>query len=471
MLNAVWSFLALTGLVAAALLGNLGTMMDSVFVTCESVVMKIALPLAGKMMLWLGVLKVMEKAGMMEAIARAMSPVLRRLFPEVPATHPAMGAITMNISANLLGLGNSATPMGLKAMGHLQELNPHKRSASNAMCMFLAINTAGITLIPFQAITFLSNGGMKNPYAIIGPTLLATLCAATVAVVSAKFLQRLPVFRQEPDAGETEAGPETGRPAGASGRSTVGRLLILLTALAFGVGMWFEFAPAHRAVFLEKTGLKHLIETAAARKAGAERRAAELKAEKQVASAVAPDDRSAFRRALENLSVVAIPLVLLATVLVGLAKRVPVYEAAVEGAKEGFEIAVRIMPFLVIMLTGMTLFRDSGALLLLEHLLRPVLDLIRLPVELLPMAIMRPLSGSGSSGLLNELILRPGASDFLKYTAAIMYGSTETTFYVLAVYFGSVGIRKIRHALALGIIADVVGMTCAVTMGWLLFGG
>ncbi len=171
MLNYVWSFLVLVGLVAATLLGNLKPMMDSVFATCEMVVMTIALPLAGKMMLWLGVLRVMEKAGLMELIARALSPVLRLLFPDVPRTHPAMGAITMNISANLLGLGNSATPMGLKAMEHLQELNPHKRTASNAMCMFLAINTAGLTLIPFTAITFLSNGGMKTPYGIILPTL------------------------------------------------------------------------------------------------------------------------------------------------------------------------------------------------------------------------------------------------------------------------------------------------------------
>jgi spore maturation protein SpmB len=174
---------------------------------------------------------------------------------------------------------------------------------------------------------------------------------------------------------------------------------------------------------------------------------------------------------VEKVSALAIPLVLLAAVLAGLAKGVPVYEAAVEGAKEGFDIAVRIMPFLVIMLTGITVFRDSGALMLAEHVLRPVLDAVHMPVELLPMAIMRPLSGSGSSGLLNELILRPGTSDFVKYTAAVMYGSTETTFYVLAVYFGSVGISRIRHALAVGIIADIVGMTCAVALGWLLFAG
>ena len=469
MLNYVWSFLLLAGLVAGGLLGNLGAMMDSVFVTCESVVMKIALPLAGKMMLWLGVLRVMERAGLMDIIARAMSPLLRRLFPDVPHDHPAMGAITMNVSANLLGLGNSATPMGLKAMQHLQELNPTKRAATNAMCMFLAINTAGITLIPFQAITFLSNGGMKNPYAIIMPTLVATGCAAIMAVLSAKLLQRLPLFRVEADDADSSSDEKR---SDAPQKSGVARkVLIALTVAAFALGAWFEFAPSQRAAFLESTGLKALVETASARKKESQQREAELKKEREAAAqSVTADDRSAFRKTVESASALAIPLVLLVTVLVGLAKRVPVYEAAVEGAKEGFDVAVRIMPFLVIMLTGITVFRESGALLLLEHVLRPVLDFIHLPVELLPMAIMRPLSGSGSSGLLNELILRPGAGDFIKYTAAIMYGSTETTFYVLAVYFGSVGVTRIRHALAVGIIADIIGMTCAVAMGWWLFG-
>jgi spore maturation protein SpmA len=470
MLNLVWSFLLLCGLAAAALLGNLGPMMDSVFVTCEAVVMKIALPLAGKMMLWLGVLRVMERAGLMEVIARVMSPLLRLLFPEVPAQHPAMGAITMNISANLLGLGNSATPMGLKAMEHLQELNPSKRTASNAMCMFLAINTAGLTLIPFQAITFLSNGGMKNPYAIILPTLAATFCAAVAAVLAAKLLQRLPMYQvkaEEEEAGEGDSKGKVAQPFRLTGLRIA---MIAMAALSFAVGACFEFAPSWREGFLQKTGLKSVMDGEVARKKEVEQHAAELKKQKD-AAAVPVDDRPAWRRMVESGSALAIPVVLLAAVLVGLAKGVPVYEAAVEGAKEGFDIAVRIMPFLVIMLTGITVFRESGALMLLEHVLRPVLDWIHFPVELLPMAIMRPLSGSGSSGLLNELILRPGAGDFLKYTAAVMYGSTETTFYVLAVYFGSVGISRIRHALAVGIIADIVGMTCAVTLGWMLFGG
>lgn len=472
MLNIVWSFLLLGGLMAAALLGNIGPMMDSVFTTCEAVVMKIALPLAGKMMLWLGVLRIMERAGLMEWIARLMSPLLRLLFPEVPAKHPAMGAITMNISANLLGLGNSATPMGLKAMEHLQSLNPHKRTASNAMCMFLAINTAGLTLIPFQAITFLSNGGMKNPYGIILPTLAATSCAALAAVLAAKLLQRLPLFNARLAEESEEDAPKKTE----AFRPTPLRLVLLGCVVAgFVVGASFEFAPSLREGFLQRTGLKRVMENEAARKKDTAQHAAELKkqneATAQPGSAAAPEERPPlWREWVQSASALAIPLVLLAAVTFGLARGVPVYEAAVDGAKEGFDIAVRIMPYLVIMLAGITIFRDSGALMLLEHVLRPFLNWIHFPVELLPMAVMRPLSGSGSSGLLNEMILRPEVADYLKYTAAVMYGSTETTFYVLAVYFGSVGISRIRHALAVGIIADLVGTTCAITLGWLLFG-
>jgi len=457
MLNAVWSFLLLCGLIVGAFLGTLKPSMDAVFAICQDVVMTIALPLAGKIMLWLGVLRVMEKAGLMEVIARALAPVLRLLFPEVPATHPAMGAMTMNISANLLGLGNSATPLGLKAMEHLQELNPHKRTATNAMCMFLAINTAGLTLIPFTAITFLSNGGMKNPYGIIFPTIAATGCAALIAVLTAKLLQGLSMFRvsRKDDAeDEAEVGGKKKRPF----HLTKLRLGVLIAvAAAFAAGVLLQFVPATQEGLFEKTGLKTVMQQEAAKK----------QAVQQQAAAKAPPKEPTW---IDKVSAMAIPLVLLVTVLVGLAKGVPIYEAAVDGAKEGFDIALRIMPFLVIMLSGITVFRASGALMLLEHVLRPLLDWIHLPVELLPMAIMRPLSGSGSSGLLNEMILRPEVSDFLKYTAAIMYGSTETTFYVLAVYFGSVGVTRIRHALAVGIIADIVGMTCAIALGWALFG-
>lgn len=474
MLNYVWSFLLLTGLIVGALFGRLGVeggVVDGIFTICKDAVMKVALPLAGMIMLWLGVLRIMEKSGLLNKVARALSPLMRRLFPSIPADHPAMGAMVMNIAANTLGLGNAATPFGLKAMEHLQTLNPHKQSASNAMCMFLALNTAGFMLIPMTAINFLSAGGVKNPYQIITPTLCATLCATICAIIAVKLLEKLPVFRQPPD--DTTSDHDGKAVAGGTAKpfqsSMFRRIMIGTAVLAFTVGGWFEFFPQHRENFLSKTGLQSVIENAAKKKTDAEKRSAKM----QPAKSAVPDDAGApgWTQFMRRFSTLAIPLVLVVAVLFALSKGVPVYEEAVEGAKDGFATVTRIMPFLVVMLTALAVFRESGAMLLLAQMLDPLLRLIHLPAELLPMAIMRPLSGSGSQGILNEIILNPASSGFLKYTAAIMYGSTETTFYVLAVYFGSVGVRRIRHALAAGIFADIAGMSCAVILGRMLFGG
>jgi len=475
MLNYVWSFLLLTGLIVGALFGRLGVdggVVDGIFTICKDAVMKVALPLAGMIMLWLGVLRLMERSGLLAIAARLLSPLMRRLFPGVPAEHPAMGAMVMNIAANMLGLGNAATPFGLKAMEHLQELNPRKQSASNAMCMFLALNTAGFMLVPMTAINFLSAGGVKNPYQIIAPTLCSTLCATVCAIIAVKLLERMPVFRQAPDEAADDGGnkPDANRPGMPFRATTLRRVLITGAALAFAVGGWFELFPKHREAFLATTGLQGVIDSAAKRKAETDKRAAEMQSAKAGVTGDASDSAPAWQLLMRRVSTLAIPLVLVTAVLFALAKGVPVYEEAVEGAKEGFAVVTRIMPFLVVMLTALAVFRESGAMLLLAQMLDPVLRLIHLPADLLPMAIMRPLSGSGSQGILNEIILNPASTGFLKYTAAVMYGSTETTFYVLAVYFGSVGIRRIRHALAVGIIADVVGMSCAVTLGRLLFG-
>ncbi|HEY2573873.1 MAG TPA: nucleoside recognition domain-containing protein [Verrucomicrobiaceae bacterium] len=477
MLNYVWSFLLLTGLIVGACFGRLGGdggVVDGIFTVCKDAIMKIALPLAGMIMLWLGVLRLMEKSGLLNLVARALAPIMSRLFPQVPKEHPAMGAMVMNIAANMLGLGNAATPLGLKAMEHLQSLNPHKQSASNAMCMFLALNTAGFMLIPITAINFLSAGGVKNPYQIIAPTLCSTLCATIGAIVAVKLLERLPVFRQQPDEfpAEGDASPKVVPSTKVPIPSRLRRTMIVLAAAGFALGGWFEIFPTHREAFLSSTGLQSVIDTAAKRKAETEKRPAaavntNAKADGTVS---APEKIPAWQMFMRRVSTLAIPLVLVIALLFAMAKGIPVYEEVVEGAKEGFSVVTRIMPFLVVMLTALAVFRDSGAMLLLSHFLSPVLQWIHLPAELLPMAIMRPLSGSGSQGILNEIILNPASTDFLKYTAAVMYGSTETTFYVLAVYFGSVGIRRIRHALAVGLIADVIGMTTAVTLGRVLFG-
>ncbi|WP_206170876.1 nucleoside recognition domain-containing protein [Phragmitibacter flavus] len=475
MLNYVWSFLLIVGLIAGALFGRFEAMMTGMFATCKDVVMVIALPLAGMMMLWLGILRLMEKSGMMEVISRALSPVMRRLFPEVPPTHPAMGAMTMNLAANMLGLGNSATPLGLKAMVHLQELNPHKQSATNAMCMFLALNTAGFALVPMMAINYLATGGVPNPQAIIAPAFFVTFGGSLVAIAAAFWLQGRAGFRVQPDEMvEVEEGKGDGEVVEKKTifvMSPLRKILLVVSALAFVFGAGLQLMPEMHTRVLETTGLKAVLENAESRKALAAERKAELEAAKPAAVAQQQSQEAGgWRKVLATVSLLAIPLVLLVAVLWALAKGVAVYEEMVEGAKEGFGVAVKIMPFLVVMLTALTLFRESGAMVLLEQALRPLLNLIGMPVELLPLAIMRPLSGSGSAGLLNELILQPGLGDSLKYVAAILYGSSETTFYVLAVYFGSVGIRRVRHSLAAGLIADLAGTIGAIGIGRLIFG-
>jgi len=476
MLNYIWASLLLIGLIVAGLIGRFtgdGGIITSALEISKTAVMDIALPLAGMMMFWLGIMRLMEKAGLLEVAARAVSPVMRRIFPDVPRDHPAMSAMIMNLAANMLGLGNNATPLGLKAMGHLQELNPHKQTASNAMVTFLALNTAAFTLIPMTVINYLSAAGMKNAYQIIVPTILATACTTVTAIVVTKALQGRRVFRALPDEegaaaeGAAKAVPESTQP-----RWGKGLLVALLVLFSFGIVL--EVAPpAWRQTVLNATGLSQVIESARQRSAAA---TAAMEA-KEAATESMPAETApvvaeppAWRRLMDGASGVAIPLLLLVALGVSLAKGVKVYEEFVEGAKEGFAVATRIMPFLVAMLAALAIFRSSGALLLLEHVLGPVLRLVGFPVELLPMALMRPLSGSGSLGILNELLVNPQVEEWIKYTAAIMFGSTETTFYVLAVYFGSVGIRKIRHAIAVGLCADVVGLGMSVVIGKMMFG-
>lgn len=466
MLNYIWSFLLLSGLCAAALLGNVSGdtgIVAAILAKSKAAVMDIALPLAGLMIFWLGVMRVMEKAGLLQLAARLLSPVMRRLFPDVPGDHPAMSAMIMNLAANMLGLGNSATPLGLKAMTHLQELNPSKQTASNAMVTFLAMNTAAFTLVPMTAINYLNAAGIKGAHQIIVPTILATACTVVTAVVAAKLYGKLPCFALRPD-DLTEVLPTPEHDGGTATPTITPRRKFWLIALfvAFGACATLEFLPATvRADFLQSTGLREVVAQAKQKAAPPPAAANAANAEVQI--------EPTWKRLMNGGSGLAIPIVLVVTLGVGLARGVKVYEEFVEGAKEGFAVATRIMPFLVAMLAALAVFNSSGMLRLLEYLLRPVLSFIGFPVELLPMALMRPLTGSGSLGVLNDILLRPELSEQLKFTAAIMYGSTETTFYVIAVYFGSVGIRRIRHTLAAGLTADIVGMGMAVVLGRLLF--
>lgn len=470
MLNHIWAAIVLSGLLIAGLLGHLSGengVIPAALDMAKTAVMGIALPLAGMMMFWLGTMRLMEKAGLLAAVSHLLHPLMRRLFPEVPAGHPALSAMIMNFAANMLGLGNSATPLGLKAMDHLQQLNPHKQSASNAMVTFLALNTAAFTLVPMTAINYLAAAGIKNAYEIIVPTILATLCTTATAIFMAKFLQRLPRFRVQPDT--PEESPSTTAPADSSPRiSSRGKFFLALLLTAFACVAILELSPPSlRENVLEKTGIGQVVDAA-------EQRSAESKA-KATASTGTVDATTAtpsgFRASLNAASALAIPFLLILTLGVALARRVKVYEEFVDGAKEGFAVATRIMPFLVAMFAALAIFRFSGALLLLEYVLAPVLGWVGFPVDLLPMAMMRPLSGSGSLGVLTEILARPDASEFLKMTAAIMFGSTETTFYVLAVYFGSVGVKKIRHALIAGLTADFVGLAMSVIIGRMMFAG
>jgi spore maturation protein SpmA len=455
MLNYIWAFLIVSGLLMAGLLGRLtgdGGVIEMALADAKKAVINIALPLAGVMMFWLGLLRLLEKAGVLNLLTRLLAPVLRLLFSEVPRDHPAMNAMVMNLGANMLGLGNAATPLGLKAMGHLQELNPAKRVPSNAMCVFLGLNTAGFSLIPMSSITYLSAAGISGPTRVIIPTILATAFTTIVAVLACRSFERLPFFAVKPadfEAREgasdaTESTTQEGRKISKGGWIALGVLLLGFIGMAI-----LEIGdPAWRLELIHFLGLDGLL--------------ASVTATQQSPAAAAPVDTVT--------DVVNWKRILLVAVSVAMARGVKVYEEFVEGAKEGFAVATRIMPFLVAMLAALALFKGSGMLMILGHLLSPILSFLGFPIDLLPLALMRPLSGSGSLGILNEILTNPALSEGVKMTAAIMYGSTETTFYVIAVYFGSVGIRNVRHAVAVGLAADLAGMIAAVTFGRLLFG-
>jgi spore maturation protein SpmA len=465
MLNYIWAWMLMASLLVAGILGRIGGeagVVQQALDYANKAVMNIALPMAGITMFWLGVMRLMEKAGILATVVKFLTPVLRRLFPDVPKDHPALGAIVMNWSCNALGLGNSSTPIGIKAMNHLQELNPAKSQASNAMATFLALNTGAFTLIPMTVINYMNAAGVKNAYQIIVPTILSTLCATCAAVLASKFFQRLPMFATQPEVVEEIETKGNEEPV-KEGMSNKWMAILLILGALMLVTLHFEVSsPEVRAEALQKAGVTELLEAAEARQAAAA-------AGKAAVQVVQEETQPAWRRVMNGVSGLAIPVVLLLTVSLAMARGVKVYEEFVEGAKEGFAVVTRIMPFLVTMFAAIAVFRASGALLLIEHAASPLLAMLGFPVDLLPLAILRPLSGSGASGFLNELLTRPDVTEQIKFTAGILYGSTETTFYVIAVYFGAVGIRKVRHALAAGLTADLAGMFAAVMFGKLLF--
>lgn len=381
---------------------------------------QIAIGLIGIMALWLGVMKIAEEAGLIHYIAKILKPVTQRLFPDVPTDHPAMGAMIMNISANMLGLGNAATPFGLKAMEELDTLNPDKGTATNAMVTFLAINTAGLTLIPATAIAVRAAAGSSDPAIIIGTSVFGASCATAAGVISAKIFERFQVRK-----GHFKNWFEENKKILAGIIiSLIMMFLIIITGVYKIITGFFSF--------------------------------------------INPES---FGSVLRMLSYIAIPGIIFVFVIYGAIKKVKVYEQFVEGAKEGFNIAVRIIPYLVAMLMAIGIFRAGGAMDIFVLILQPVTNLIGMPAEALPMALMRPLSGSGSLGVMTEIMSVHGPDSFLGVLVSTFFGSTETTFYVLAVYFGAVNIRNTRHALAAGLIADIAGILGALFIVRVLFGG
>jgi spore maturation protein SpmA len=395
---------------------------------------ELAIGLIGVMALFLGVMKVGEAAGLLVTIARLVRPLMTRMFPQVPPEHPAMGAMIMNISANVLGLGNAATPFGIRAMQELDRLNPLKGTATNAMVLFLAINTSSVTLLPTGVIGLRAAAGSADPAGILPTTLFATICSTSVAIVMAKLLERLwPVD-----------------PA---------RSLVLAPAAAADEGAGAGVQGA-----LDEAGQG----PAEPEPVGPGYPPAVAFAVLAAVVAVVPLSILYGREAAPWI----VPAIIVGLLGLGVAKRVRIYEVFIEGARDGFQVAIRITPYLVAILVAVAMFRESGALDLLVTPLGRLTGPLGLPAEALPMALLRPLSGSGAYGILAAIINNPaiGPDSYVGYLVSTIQGSTETTFYVLAVYFGAVGVRRLRHAVAAALAADAAGIAGAVVICSLLYG-
>jgi spore maturation protein SpmA len=413
MLNRIWTAFILVGFVAALaqlLQGDLdifARVLNGLFDTAKTG-FDISLGLVGVMSLWLGVMKIGERGGLIQLFGRMVAPFFRRVFPDIPPGHPASGSIVMNVSANILGLDNAATPLGLKAMRELQEINPHKDTASNPMIMFLVLNTAGITLIPTSVIAIRQAIALKqglvgfNAADIFLPTLLGTFVSFCAGLVAVAIWQRINLFCKP--------------------------------VLAFFAG----FAALMGGLYLWLGGM--------------------------------PPERMAQMIGLLGSGIIVSLIVLF--VAVAAWRGIDVYESFVEGAKEGFGVAVQIIPYLIAMLVAISVFRTTGCMDYVIGAIRSLVLALGMNddfVPALPVGLMKTLSGSGARGLMVDVMTTYGVDSFQGKLAAIIQGSTETTFYVLAVYFGSVGITKTRYAVAGGLIADAVGLVGAILIGYAFY--
>jgi len=430
MLNHIWLGLAVLAVLLGGFSGQLQAVTNAAFEACKAAVMTLALPLAGVMALWLGLMKIAEKAGLVSVLASALRPVLRWLFPDVPANHPAMGSMVMNMAANMLGLNNAATPLGLRAMQDLEKLNPRPGTATNAMCTFLAINTSSIQLIPATTVAILAAAGSKNPTIIIGTAFFATCCSTLAGIIAVKAFERLPMYALPPAPPRSETAPaEEGEPPAETFQrpSWWGTAVLIAFAACFA---WFGWS------FIQSQ----------------------------------TEPRPPLVALVEAISYLAIPFLIAFFPLYGALCRVKVYEEFVEGAKEGFQVAIRIIPYLVAILAAVAMFRAAGGIDIITRAIGPALATVGFPAELMPLVLMRPLSGSGANGIFAELVQAHGPDSLIARMGASIMGSTETTFYVIAVYFGSVAIRRTRHAVPAGLCADLAGVTASVIICNLVFG-
>lgn len=437
MLN--WIFLLL--IVAATLTGALaGTMgeVSKASIDAAKTSVDLAISLIGQMALWLGIMQVLQDAGLMRSIARGLAPIMRRLFPDVPEDHPAMGAMIMNIAANMMGLANAATPFGIKAMIELNKLNRRPGVATNSMALFLTINTSGVAVLPTGVIAVRAAMGADNATGIFLPSILATMCSTIVGIIVAKSLERLGLFAvaraavgaPEP---EPDSAPDTsGLEAAEAVASTTSPLSLPRFAFALMVGVVLVI------------GLGQSIQAR-------------------------PADQGAMDLIKAVSSDWILPMLLVSILLVGFSKQVRVYESVVKGAKQGFQVGVMIIPFLVAILVAIGMFRASGAMDHIVRLIGPMTSAIGLPAEALPMALIRPLSGSGALGVLMETMKAYGPDSFVGFLVSVMSGSTETTFYVLAVYYGSVGVRAARHTVVSCLAADMTGILAATVWARVFF--
>ena len=407
-LNYIWiAFFVVAfviGLIQLLFFGNYDVfpaMMDSTFASSKTA-FEISLGLTGVLSLWLGIMKIGEKGGVVNVLARLLSPVFCKLFPDIPKGHPVTGSIFMNIAANMLGLDNAATPLGLKAMEQLQELNPKKDTATNPMIMFLVLNTSGLTLIPVSIMVYRAQMGAAQPTDIFVPILLATFFSTLAGIIATSIYQRINLINR-------------------TMLLTLGGASLLVATVIWGFSRMSK----------EEVDI---VSTSAAN--------------------------------------ILLMTIIVGFILAGVRKKVNVYDAFIEGAKDGFQTAVRIIPYLVAILVGIGVFRASGAMDWLIGGVKWTVEAVGGNTDFvgaLPTALMKPLSGSGARGMMVDAMTTYGADSFVGRLSCVFQGSTDTTFYVLAVYFGSVGVRYTRHAVACGLLADLAGITAAIAICYLFF--